>query len=61
MNAPHLPTCRKIVYVSIAEARQAVKSTKNRGGGYARTYQCGDCGYWHLTSRPTRATVKKGW
>lgn len=55
-----LPKCGKIPYRSIAEARLTIKSIKSRGR-YVRPYQCSTCGEWHITSRPTRANVKKGW
>ena len=60
MNPPVLPTCGKIPYRSVGEARQAMKAIRNRGG-YIRHYTCKGCGEIHLTSRPSRAHVKKGW
>ena len=54
------PTCGKIPYTTIAEARLVVRNIKGRGR-YIRPYKCQTCGEWHLTSRPSRHTVKKGW
>lgn len=58
--AVNLPTCGKIPYATLAEARLAIRQIKSRGT-YVRAYECQSCGEWHLTSRPSRATVKKGW
>lgn len=60
MNAPVLPLCGKIPYRSAGEARQAIKAIKSRGK-FIRQYTCKECGEIHLTSRPSRARVKKGW
>ncbi len=42
--------CRgKTHYLSRREARGALRTSQNRGGGYLRAYPCSDCDAWHLT------------
>jgi hypothetical protein len=35
-------------------AREVLQSAKFRGRPECRTYECPDCGQWHLTSKPDR-------
>jgi hypothetical protein len=43
-------SCRKIAYLTRAEARMSLQNVKRKGGSSVRSYHCKSCDMWHLTS-----------
>lgn len=40
--------------VQYANRKQAKRFRRKRGGGPVGTYQCDDCGFWHMGHMPRR-------
>jgi hypothetical protein len=48
---PIEPPCKKTIYITQAEALEAIEHMKGIHRIELSTYQCSLCGYWHLTSK----------
>jgi hypothetical protein len=52
---PLEPQCKKTIYNSPEDAQDMIRYIKeNRGGPEIHAYKCTICGFWHLTSKPSR-------
>jgi hypothetical protein len=58
-----MSTCRKIPYPSQERAEEVLGEiwarVKPGRRLECRTYECPDCGHWHLTSKPLHPTVTR--
>lgn len=50
--------CKKVGYLSRREANKARKLVNRHGKALKRSYQCGECGLWHLTSQSDKVRRK---
>lgn len=50
----------KVLHESRAEAERAARSKMDDGSPELWSYECAQCGAWHLTSKAPRARVRMG-